>query len=243
MRHQRSAKTNHASLGLTMSEPIEQRSDEWRAARAGKLTASRFADALAMTGGEPGDVYKSGLRKGEPKPRQSTAARDKYMREIVFERIAAAPSHEVGGRATRWGEEVEPFGREAVELETGLIIAPGHFVTHPRYPFIGASPDGLIGDDGGYESKCPMDEAVHINTLLNGMPADHIPQVQGGMLVTGRRWWLFVSYDPRVPEPYRLFVQRIERDDAYINDVLLPGLLQFEAEVCALIGRLKERAA
>lgn len=233
----------NVSQVATMNDAIEQRSDEWRAARAGKLTASRFADAIAMTQVEPGDVYKSGPKKGQPKPRTSTAAREKYMREIVFERLAAVPRHEVGGRATQWGTDVESYAKEAVELETGLIIAPAEFVTHPRYDFIGASPDGLIGADGGYESKCPMDEAVHINTLLTGMPSYHIGQVQGGMLVTGRQWWLFVSYDPRVPDPFRLYTQRIERDNAYIDGVLLPGLLQFEAEVQAMIKRLQARAA
>lgn len=227
----------------TMSDVIEQRSDEWRQVRAGRLTASRFADAIAFTGGEPGDVYKSGPKKGLPKPKVSTDTRNRYLREIVFERLASTPRHEVGGRATQWGTEVEAYAREAVELETGLIIKPGEFATHPAYDFIGASPDGLIGTDGGYESKCPMDEAVHIKTLLEGMPSDHIAQVQGGMMVTGRKWWLFVSYDPRVPDPYRLYTQRVKRDDAYINSTLLPGLLQFEAEVRDMIKRLNARTA
>jgi predicted phage-related endonuclease len=226
-----------------MSDAVEQRSDAWRMSRAGKLTASRFADMLAFTGGEPGDVYKSGPKKGMPKPKTSTDTRNRCLREVVFERLAATPKHEVGGKATQWGEDVESFARDAVELETGFIVRKAEFITHPTYPFIGASPDGLINEDGGYESKCPMDEAVHVRTLLEGMPADHIPQVQGGMLVTGRKWWLFASYDPRVPEPYRLYLQRVPRDDEYINGVLLPGLLQFEAEVQAMIKRLKERAA
>ncbi|WP_186211267.1 lambda exonuclease family protein [Burkholderia gladioli] len=221
---------------------IEQRSSAWHALRAGRITASRFADAIAMTGGEPGDVYKSGPNKGQPKPRQSTAARDKYMREIVFERLAATSTHQVGGRATNWGEEVEPYGREQVEIATGHIIKDGGFFVHPRYDFLGASPDGLIGADGGYESKCPMDEAVHVNTMLKGMPADHVAQVQGGMLVTGRKWWLFASYDPRMPEAYSLYTQVVPRDDIYIDFVLLPGLLQFEAEVNAMIEQLKARA-
>jgi predicted phage-related endonuclease len=209
-----------------MSEIVEQRSDEWRIARAGKLTASRFSDVV--------DITKAG------KP---TAARGKYMREIVFERISQAPRHEVGGHALRWGSDVESFAREAFELETGLIVLPGQFVTHPEHPFIGCSPDGLIGSDGGYESKCPMDEAVHINTWLCGMPDEHKPQVQGCMFVTGRKWWEFVSYDPRVAERFRLYHQRIERDDAYITGVLLPGLLQFEKEVQVMMAELEARAA
>ncbi|KKJ05654.1 YqaJ-like viral recombinase domain protein [Burkholderia gladioli] len=226
-----------------MNNAIDQRTDAWYAARAGRITASRFADAIAFTGGEPGDVYKTGPKKGQPKPRQSTAARDKYMREVVFERLAAVSTHEVGGRATKWGEEIEAFAREQVEIATGHIITEGGFFVHPRYDFLGASPDGLISADGGYESKCPMDEAVHVNTMLKGMPADHVDQVQGGMLVTGRKWWLFASYDPRMPEPYSLYTQVVPRDDTYIDTVLLPGLLQFEAEVNAMIQLLKEKAA
>lgn len=209
-----------------MSDVIEQGTEAWRLARAGKITASRFGDVI--------DVTKAG------KP---TAARSKYMREIVFERISMAPRHEIGGQATRWGTDVESFAREAFELETGLIVTPAHFVTHPLYDFIGCSPDGLINQTGGYESKCPMDEAVHINTWLCGMPDEHKPQVQGCMLVTGRAHWHFVSYDPRVAERFRLFHQRIERDDEYIDKLLLPGLLQFEQEVQSMIAQLEAKAA
>lgn len=209
-----------------MSEVIEQRSDGWRFARAGKITASRFGDVIDLT------------KAGKP-----TAARAKYMREIVFERISQAPRHEVGGHALRWGTDVESFAREAFEVETGLIVMPGQFVLHADHSFIGCSPDGLIGSDGGYESKCPMDEAVHINTWLCGMPEEHRPQVQGCMLVTGRQWWEFVSYDPRVAERFRLFHQRIERDDEYIDKLLLPGLIQFEQEVQSMIKQLESKAA
>lgn len=208
-----------------MNDAIEQRSDAWRLARAGKLTASRFADVVDLT------------KAGKP-----TAARAKYMREIVFERISQAPRHEVGGYALRWGTDVESFAREAFELETGLIVMPGQFVTHAQYDFIGCSPDGLIEQSGGYESKCPMDEAVHINTWLTGMPDEHKAQVQGCMLVTGRQWWEFVSYDPRVAERFRLYHQRIERDQLYI-DMLLTGLLQFEKEVQQMIADLEAKAA
>lgn len=207
-----------------MSDVIEQRSDEWRLVRAGKITASRFADVI--------DVTKAG------KP---TAARAKYLREIVFERVSQAPKHEVGGHALRWGTDVESYAREAFELETGMIVTPGQFVLHPDYPFIGCSPDGLIGSDGGYESKCPMDEAVHINTWLSGMPEDHIPQVQGCMFVTGRGWWEFVSYDPRVAERFRLYHQRIERDNDFIGKKLIPELLRFEEEVNAMIVQLEAK--
>jgi predicted phage-related endonuclease len=226
-----------------MSDVIEQRSDAWRAERAGKITASRFIDAIAITRPEPGEVYKSGPRKGQPKLPESLAPREKYKREVVFERMSGIPRHEISGHALRYGTEVEQFAREAYELRTGSIVSEAQFVCHTTYPLIGASPDFLVDQDGGGEMKCPMDEGVHIGTWLDGVPTDHLPQIQGGMLVTGRKWWDFVSYDPRQCEKLRLYVQRIKRDDVYINGVLLPGLLQFNAEVEQMIEELNRRAA
>ncbi|ALD90309.1 exonuclease [Cupriavidus gilardii CR3] len=207
-----------------MSEPL-QRTEDWRKARAGKITASRFVDVIAIK------------RDGAP-----TAARAKYMRELAFERLSGEPMHEVGGKALTWGTEVEQYAREAFELETGLIVEPAQFVTHPDYPFIGCSADGLIGKDGGYESKCPMDESVHIQTWLEGMPRDHMAQVQGCMFVTGRKWWEFTSYDPRACERLRLYHERIERDEGFIAN-LEAALLQFEAELQQMVAELERKSA
>lgn len=198
--------------------PAEQRSPEWYAARAGKLTASRFADVMG-----------------------TKAARAKYMREVVFERAAGMAKHEIGGKALAWGTDVEGFGLEAYALHTGNIVMPSPFLLHPAYPFIGASPDGLIGSDGGVESKCPHEEAVHVLTWLDGMPDEHMPQVQGNIAVTGRTWWDFISYDPRQAEPLRLYVERIERDDAYIAK-LIGSLRQFHDEAEEMLQRLRLRA-
>lgn len=197
---------------------IEQRSPEWYAARAGKLTASRFKDVLG-----------------------TKAARAKYMREIVFERLAGQAKHSVNSKSMSWGTEVEPFSAEAFQLRTGLIVDVAEFVTHPRYPFIGCSPDGLIGDDEGLEMKSPHDEAVHIETWLTGMPADHKAQVQGSLFVTGRQAWYFTSYDPRQAERFRLYIERVARDEKYIAN-LAGELLQFQAEAVAMQAELEAKA-
>lgn len=215
---------------------VVQHSEAWHKARCGRITASQFGAAMAV--GE-GGFYKSGPRKGQPKP-TSTAERDKYMRVLAFERLSGTPVHEINSRSLSWGTDVEQFSREAFELETGLLVTPAEFLAHPVYPFIGASPDGLPSDGSGLEMKAPHDEAVHIQTILEGMPDDHIPQVQGGMFVTGKSHWWFASYDPRQAEKYRLYVQRIPRDDAYIAR-LAAGLLQFEAELKALLQEIDER--
>lgn len=204
---------------------IEQRTAEWFKARAGRLTASRFDDVIARTA------------RGE-----YTARRQKYLHEQVFERTAGQPMHDISSRSLTWGQEVEPFQREAFELQTGLIVEPGGFVVHPAYSFIGASPDGLIGTDAGLEMKSPHDEAVHVKTLLDGMPPEHMAQVQGGMACTGRSHWYFTSYDPRQAPHLRLYVQRIERNDAYIAN-LIAELQAFEAEVAAVVERLQRKAA
>lgn len=207
---------------------IEQRSEGWREARAGKITASCFADAIAMN---------------KTKPGKSTATRDTYMRKVVAEILSGRPNHEISSKSLAWGTEAERFAREAYELETGLVVVESEFVTHYEYPFIGASPDGLVGNDGGLEMKSPHDEQVHIGTWLHGMPEDHIPQVQGNMMVTGRSWWDFVSYDPRQSEKYQLYVQRIHRDDEYISKTLLPSLLDFWADVQRMVKTIQDKAA
>lgn len=222
-----------------MSEPL-QRTDAWRQDRAGKLTASCFKDIMDYSEPEPGEIWKSGPRKGQLKQPVSSAARDKKMLSLAFERTSRKPVHEIFGAALTWGTEVESYALSAFEVATGLVIQPASFVTHPDYPFIGSSADGFIGKDGGIECKCPHDEAVHIRTILEGMPEQHMAQVQGAMFVTGRKWWYFISYDPRAEEPFRLYYERVERDDEYIER-LKNGLLKFEGELQDVVKRLEKR--
>lgn len=203
----------------------EQGSDEWLQERAGKQTASRFHDVTALS--------KAG------KPLQ---ARQDYMLQLVFERTAGAPKQSINSRSLEWGAEVEAFAREAYELETGNLVTSVGFLAHPAHDFIGGSPDGLVGNDGLIEIKCPHDEKVHVRTWLEGMPEAHRAQIQGNLFVTGRHWADFISYDPRQAEHLRLYVQRIERDQDYI-DSLEKKLLQFEAELQQMIKTLEKKAA
>lgn len=203
---------------------IEQRSDEWHEQRRGLITASRFADVIAVG------------RNGKP-----LKAREDYMLELLHERTSGQPKQPISSRSLTWGTEVEEFARKAYELETGLLVADAGFIVHPAHPFIGGSPDGLVGSDGLIEIKSPHDEKVHLRTWLCSMPSDHTPQVQGNLMCSERLWLDFISYDPRSGEPYRLYIQRIERDDDYINNTLLPGLLQFEKELQALESELHKK--
>jgi putative phage-type endonuclease len=182
-------------------ETATQRDADWYAARVGKATASRFKDAIAT------------LKSGAP----AQAQRD-YLTELVVERLTQQPAQRYATAAMQWGTEQEPAARAAYERVTGISVEETGFVAHDTL-LAGCSPDGLVDWDGLIEIKCPWNTAVHIETLLNGMPDEHIPQVQGQMWITGRQWCDFVSYDPRMPEPLQLHVQRIQRDPGFIADL------------------------
>jgi putative phage-type endonuclease len=182
-------------------ETATQRDADWYAARVGKATASRFRDATAY------------LRSGDP----AQAQRD-YRTELVVERLTQQPIQRFQTAAMTWGTEQEPAARTAYERTTGTSVEETGFVAHDTL-LAGCSPDGLVDWDGLIEIKCPYNSAVHIETLLRGMPAEHIPQIQGQLWITGRQWCDFVSFDPRMPAELQLHVQRIQRDPSFIADL------------------------
>ncbi len=216
---------------------IDQRSDEWFAARAGRITASRMNDVMVER--ERGE-FKSGPRKGQQKP-QPKALTD-YAHQLAAERLTMRPRKQVKAAALAWGQTVEPAAVAAYQAETGVIVTPAEFTLHPHYDFIGASPDFLVGDDGGGEIKSPESSEVHLQTLLTGLPPEHIEQIQGGLWVTGRQWWDFVSFHPDFPESHRIYIQRIPRDDEFIER-LESACLQLEADVQAILNQLNRSAA
>lgn len=203
------------------AEPAKQGSGAWLYERCGFITASRFRDVLDFTA------------KGLP-----GAKRKAYLWEVVIERLTGMPADHYSNAAMEWGTEQEPLSRMAYEAQSGHMVEEVGFIKHPTLPMVGGSPDGLIGDDGGWESKSPFNSAIHLATVLDGMPEEHAPQVQGLMWITGGTWWDFSSFDPRMPAPLKLYTQRIERDDEYIAKLEL-AVRAFDAEANALLARLK----
>ena len=198
-----------------------QRTDDWYAARLGKVTASRVADVVAKT--------KSG----------PSASRANYMAELICERLTGAKGDSYQNAAMVWGTETEPKARAAYEAETGSLVEGVGFVPHPTITMSGASPDGLVGEEGGVEIKCP-NTATHIETILGEEPAKkYYDQMQWQMACTGRKWCDFVSYDPRMPEHLKLLVKRVERNDVYIAE-LEREVSQFLAEVDDKVKKLNE---
>ena len=216
---------------------MEQRTDEWYEARAGKITASMMH--VVMLPRERGQ-FKTGPRKGQDKPQLKALA--DYAHQLAAERLTCKPRKQIKAYALDWGREVEPAAVAAYQAETGYIVTPCGFLTHPVHDFIGASPDFLVGEDGGGEVKSPESSEVHLETLLTGLPPEHIEQIQGGLWVTGRNWWDFVSFHPDFPPEHRLYVQRVERDSAYLAN-LEAACLEMEADVQAILSQLQQRAA
>ena len=193
----------------------EQGSPEWFAARAGKVTASRVADIIAKT--------KSGY----------SASRANYMADLLVERLTGQKTEGFTSSAMQWGVDHEPAARDRYAFMRDVDVEETGFVIHPAIEQSGASPDGLCGDDGLIEIKCP-NTATHIETLLNGeIPAKYITQMQWQMACTKRAWCDFVSYDPRLPSEMQLFIKRVYRSDETITEL--------EREVLAFLSELETK--
>ena len=216
---------------------IDQRTEAWFAERAGKITASRMHDVMLERDRDP---FKSGPRKGQPKP--PPKALTDYAYQLAAERLTGRPRKQIKAAALQWGQDVEPAAVAAYQAETGEIVQLAGFVVHPELPYVGASPDFLVGRDGGGEIKSPESSEVHLETLLTGLPPEHIEQIQGGLWVTCRQWWDFVSFHPDFPPHLRLYVQRVPRDDAYIER-LAAACIQMEADVQAILSEIEQKAA
>lgn len=202
---------------------MEQRTDEWYAARLGRATASNFGKVLAK------------IKTGE------AADRRNYRAQLVIERLTGNRQEGYSNAAMQWGTEQEPFARIAYMADRGVDVQEVGFIQHAAL-MVGCSPDGLIAADGLIEIKCPV-SATHIETLkTQHMPLEHMPQVQGQMWIAGREWCDFVSYDPRMPEKLQMFVQRIPRDDQYIK-ALAFEIERFLEEVAAEVTALQKIAA
>lgn len=199
---------------------VEQGSQEWLDARIPLITASRFLDVLT--------TIKSGY----------SAARKNYAAEIVVQRLTGKEIERFKTRAMEWGNETEDLAADTYMLLTGAIPEKCGIFIHNEHPF-GDSPDRLVGKDGTLEIKC-LNTANHIEVLKTGkMPAKHMPQVQGHLWMTGRKWCDFISFDPDMPKDAQIFIQRIERDNDYIQ-MLEEELIVFNQEVEKDITFIKE---
>lgn len=191
---------------------VDQGTEEWHEARLGRATASRFKDVMTK------------IKYGE------AATRKNYKYELVAERLTGRHEETYSSSAMDWGTENEPVARLRYELTTGNDAEECGFFAHPDIE-AGASPDGLIGEDGLLEIKCP-NTATHIETLRKReVPKQYYWQIQGQLWMTNRKWCDFVSFDPRLPENAQFFVKRVERNDEDIKEL--------ESEVRAFLDEVE----
>lgn len=194
---------------------IIQRSPEWHQIRCGKVTASRVADIIAKTKTGP------------------SASRENYLAQLVCERMTGKPAESYSNAAMQWGTEQEPFARAAYEAAKDVLVEEMGFAVHPTIEGAGASPDGLVGEFGLVEIKCP-NTATHIQTLLDQkVPEKYNTQMQWQMACTNRQWCDFVSFDPRMADGLQLFIKRVVYDPIYVA--------QLEKEVIFFLMDVEEK--
>ena len=181
---------------------MEQRSEEWFAARCGSLGASQIADAVGT------------LKNGQP----STTSVN-LRAKLVVERLTGQQEEGFTNAAMQWGIDNEDDARRAYSEATGAFVDEMGLAPHPSIQGTHASPDGLVGDDGLVEIKCP-NSATHIETIkAEKIAKRYLYQMQWQMACLDRQWCDFVSYDPRMPENLRLFVKRVNRDNELLSEL------------------------
>lgn len=197
----------------------EQGSDEWKLARAGKVTGSR---AECINAGGRG------------------ITRRKYMVQLVAERLTSQPQEEgYQSKAMQDGTANEPFARMAYEAETGELVREAGFA-YLQIP-AGCSVDGFVAERGILEAKCPSPH-VHVDYMERmRVPPDYVPQVTHNLWVTGAEFVDFVSYCPTMPEGLELVIVRASRSEFDIA-AHEEAVLRFLAETQAMEQRLRARS-
>jgi predicted phage-related endonuclease len=205
----------------------EQRSEEWYAARSGRLTGSVAGDMLAK------------IKTGE------AAARRDLRVQLVCERLTGQPQEDgFQSKEMIRGIELEPVAFGAYEAETGIMVDRSGFIAADDL-MVGCSLDGHVGTfDGIVELKCPK-SATHLRYLRGGcVPSDYLPQLRHNVWVTGAQWADFVSFDDRFPEGLQLFRVRMTRAQLLIPEYeaeAMKFLAEVDAEVIA-VGSLRRAA-
>lgn len=200
---------------------ILQRSENWHSERCGKVTASRIKDLNA-------------------KPNKGKALNSLGL-TILAERLTGVQKEFFTNTAMQWGIDNEPHAIAAYENETGNFVVGTGLIDHPFIEMFGASPDGLVNEDGQIEAKCP-DTTTHLNTLLTKqVPEEYIPQITSQLACTRREWCDFVSYDPRLPEGLQIIIIRVLAKDLDIKG-LEENVCLFNKQIDKAIEELKVAA-
>lgn len=177
-----------------------QGSELWHQIRLGKVTGIGMKSVL------------SNGRGSAPSKMSET-----YMMELIAEKLTGQAKPFFENDAMKWGTETEPQARAMYELNSGNDVVEVAFIE--RNEFIGVSPDGLIGDDGMIEIKCPETTTQLKRALTDSYSKDYTTQIQMQLWVSGRAWCDFLSFDPRLDIDASYLLQRVYRDENFIEDM------------------------
>lgn len=207
---------------------VEQGSPEWHALRLGKVTASRVADVCRK--------LKSG---------GYSADRANYKAELILERLTGTRVEGFVSQDMINGTLREPDARAEYELRRRCEVTQIGFADHPTIPMSGASLDGLVGEEGFIEMKCPK-PATHLGYLRAGVvPGEYMHQITWGFACRPERKWCdFISFNPDFPAAMQLFVVRTMRDPALIAEAeraVVAFLEEVDREVAELRATYIER--
>jgi exodeoxyribonuclease (lambda-induced) len=200
---------------MTDSRYFEQGTPEWYEARLHRFTSSEVHKLIPGARAWPGELTKTAVA---------------YVFDKIADRITAGGCleyRELNTREIEWGREHEETARLAYSTIMSVDVQTCGFFVCEDLPSFGGSPDGLVGEDGFIEIKCPYNSSVHARYLAMATPDDllrekpeYYAQIQGNYLATGRRWCDFVSYDPRCANPLlAVKILRIPRDEEYIDRI------------------------
>lgn len=201
---------------------ILQRSEDWHADRCGKVTASRVKDISAKP--KTGKAYNA------------------LTLTILTERLTGVQEETPTTGPMQWGIDQEVHAITAYENETGNFVVGTGLVNHPAIKMSGASPDGLVDQDGQLEVKCPNSQ-THLNTVLTKeVPSEYIPQITWQLACTRRKWCDFVSYDPRLPEYLQLVIIRVFAKDLDIAGIE-QSVIKFNQKIDQIVAELNPKEA
>ena len=203
---------------------------EWLKKRAGKVTASNFANFIKKD-------KNGGYKLSDGKVAEDLIYKIAWERFVINGNIADAFNRvSISSKATEHGIENEGAAVYRYQQVTGVKVDYiNRFVQIGEW--IGGTPDGYIGEDGIIEVKCPFNGGNHLRSLLTKevYNTDYIYQIQGYLWLTKRKWCDFISYDPDMPQPLDIAIIRVERDETIIE-----ALQQVIGEVVEKIKSLEQ---
>ncbi len=200
---------------MKIIKDIKQGTNEWLDLRLGYITSSNFQKVLS----------------------KGSVTRKAYLYQLTAELISNEKEESYTNKYMEWGIETESQARSMYELVTNSVVEEVAFIYHEKLR-AGCSPDGLVGDDGMIEIKCPK-STTQIETILKDrVPSKYIAQIQGQLWISGREWVDFISFDPRLNDKISFYVKRVVRDEAYINE-LECSIKIFQDELLEIINNLK----